>query len=521
MRSSTLSRVVPARLAIGVRAVPYPLWLAVTFALAAVVRIRPFVTTDWPINDGGMFVAAVDEITRNGYGLPDTLQYNGQAIPFAYPPLAFYAAAVASELTRISTTDAVRILPLLFSFLSVVAFHRLARQLSRDDRVVIAATVGFALVPASWIWMVMGGGLTRALGLTFCLLALANILIAFETRARRALVVAGILSGLALLTHIEFAWVLAFSAATFWLAAPTRARLRSLVAIGAVGLAVALPWIAIVVARHGVGPFLAASQTGQLIDPIEQLLAFRQSGEPNFPIFLALGLLGALLAFVSGPRMLLGWLVAIAFLDPRSWGTVSAAPLALLGARAAIEGIAPLLASHRRIAVALAAVAILYLTHGALISNTSLLASVTPSEREAMSWVAANTPHDARFAVVSERGWADDRQAEWFPILAARVSVSTAQGAEWLPLGTFRERLRSIQTLEQCASSDADCLAAWASEFAVAYDYVFLPKYRAGVRLDGTDTWCCMGLRAALRFDPRFALVYDGPGATVFELTKR
>jgi hypothetical protein len=521
VRSTTLPRTAPLRVAVGLRAIPYPLWLTLTFTIAAGVRLRPFIGTDWPLNDGGMFATAISEIARNGYALPATLDYNGQTIPFAYPPLAFYIAAVVSQLGQIAPVDVLRVLPFLFSCLSVAAFYRLARRLLSDDRAVIAATLGFGLVPSGWIWMVMGGGLTRGLGLALCLLALANIAAVLETPTRRGIVVSGVLAGLTLLTHIEFAWALAFSAAVFWIAAPSRVRLRRLVACAAIGLAVAAPWLAVVLLRDGLAPFVAASQTGQLIDPFEQLAALRQSGEPNFPIFLALALLGAIVTVVFGSRLLVLWVFAVALLDPRSWGTLSAAPLALLAARGAFEGIGPIVAGHRRLAVALGLATVAYLAHGALISNTALLSALTPAERDAMAWVASHTPSDARFAVLSERGWADDRQAEWFPVLAERVSLSTAQGAEWLPLGTFRERLRSIQTLEQCGSSDGACLDAWAADHGLAYDYVFLPKYRAGVRLDGNDTWCCMGLRSALRADPRFVLVYDGPGATIFEHSKR
>jgi hypothetical protein len=173
------------------------------------------------------------------------------------------------------------------------------------------------------------------------------------------------------------------------------------------------------------------------------------------------------------------------------------------------------------VAVTFAAIAVAYVTHGSLISSAPLLSALTPDERAAMGWVAANTPPDARVAVLSERGWAEDRQAEWFPLLAGRVSVSTAQGLEWLPRGEFRRRLLAIEALEQCGSQDGACLEAWSSDYGVAYDVLFLPKYQAGIRLDRSDTWCCMSVRNALRSDPRFRLVYDGPGATIFERSER
>src|SRR3546814_14439538 len=57
------------------------------------------------------------------------------------------------------------------SVASVAAFYVLARAMFTDRWTVILATVAFALVPRSFIWLIMGGGLTRALALTLALLA--------------------------------------------------------------------------------------------------------------------------------------------------------------------------------------------------------------------------------------------------------------------------------------------------------------------------------------------------------------
>src|SRR3546814_8504882 len=67
--------------------------------------------------------------------------------------------------------DTIWLVPMVESVASVAAFYVLARAMFTDRWTVILATVAFALVPRSFIWLIMGGGLTRALALTLALLA--------------------------------------------------------------------------------------------------------------------------------------------------------------------------------------------------------------------------------------------------------------------------------------------------------------------------------------------------------------
>src|SRR5881394_2051695 len=58
---------------------------AATVALAFVIRgRRAFALVDFPLNDGGMFYATIEDLRHAGYVLPHTLSYNFANIPFAY-----------------------------------------------------------------------------------------------------------------------------------------------------------------------------------------------------------------------------------------------------------------------------------------------------------------------------------------------------------------------------------------------------------------------------------------------------
>ncbi len=66
----------------------------------------PFVGTDFPLNDGGLFATMIQDLVNNRLLLPASTTYNGLDIPFAYPPLAFYVAALANQAldSRFSTS---------------------------------------------------------------------------------------------------------------------------------------------------------------------------------------------------------------------------------------------------------------------------------------------------------------------------------------------------------------------------------------------------------------------------------
>jgi hypothetical protein len=149
-------------------------------------------------------------------------------------------------------------------------------------------------------------------------------------------------------------------------------------------------------------------------------------------------------------------------------------------------------------------------------SNRLLDTAMTGDERSAMAWVASQTPAGAQVLVISGEEWSFDRSAEWFPTLTDRRSVATVQGTEWLPRGAYNASNTDASALRKCAFLSPDCLATWQDETHRTFDYVYITKAepRQGLLFEGQD--CCAGLRTGLRRDASYAVVYDGPGATIF-----
>src|SRR5438093_1573766 len=98
-------------------AVLEPAAVAAATLLGCVVRGLHVESGDFPLVDGGMFYAMVRDIQANGFGFPAFTSYNSLQIPFAYPPLPFYLAAVLSAVTPLGIPEVLRVLPLVASCL--------------------------------------------------------------------------------------------------------------------------------------------------------------------------------------------------------------------------------------------------------------------------------------------------------------------------------------------------------------------------------------------------------------------
>ncbi|MES4787073.1 MAG: hypothetical protein C4294_16035, partial [Nitrospiraceae bacterium] len=194
-------------------------FLAIAFAVGVGLFVRAFyvLSQDFPLNDGGLFYVMVQELKQAQYRLPVFSSYNFSEIPFGYSPLGFYLAALLTDLTPLSLLDIFRWLPLALTSATIVAFMFLARAILPSTMTVVAAVVAFALIPRSFLWLLMGGGITRSLGFLFAILSLHQMYLLYTQRQWRFALWATLFSGLTVLSHLGTAPFLAFSIALFFL----------------------------------------------------------------------------------------------------------------------------------------------------------------------------------------------------------------------------------------------------------------------------------------------------------------
>jgi len=510
-----------------VRRIAEGVGIAELLAMAFAVRALYVLTAGFPLNDGGLFYVFAEDIQAAGYALPEFSSYNDGTIPFAYPPLAFYLAAALDDLTPLSLLDVIWLMPMIESVAVVGAFYLLARMLLKDRWTVVLATLAFALVPRSFIWLIMGGGLTRALALTFAILAIHQARQACQDDRWQPAARTSVLLALTVLTTLETASWLAVTLPLFTLFPFQRQRLVKLTAIGLGALALTAPWWSLIIARHGLDPFLAAREyggsaigQGDVASMWSNVLNPLHTGEPFFPLIAALGLLGAVYAIVRGDWLLPAWWTITVVMGTRAFPTLAVIPTAMLAAvavryvvgpalvRAGTEvqdGVARVPRTRKLAIAALGGVALLFLV-GASLEDTrgdqQYLRALTTAEVEAMEWISEETPEDARFLVLSRNGWFADRDGEWFPALAERENVATVQGYEWVD-GEFQRRAELQLMAQMCLPGEGNCLGQLALE--EPFDYVYVPET------------CCGVLRELIEQEWRYAVIF-GNGATVLEV---
>jgi hypothetical protein len=399
----------------------------VAMLVAVWLRLAP-IFADFAFGDGGLFWVMANDLRENGFLPPMTTSYNTGDIPWVYPPMGIYLAALLG-----GGLELFRILPALFAVATLPAVWLLARALI-GGRGALVAVIAYGLSESAYVGLIAGGGVTRGPGLLLAVLTMWAVV-------RGHVVRAGVLGGLTLLAHPIAAVYAVLASTVLWgtRGAQPRMLVAPLIAIAIGGL-----WFVPMILRHGAGPFLTGlgSREFDLIENLVTLLA----GALNPPnLAFTGGAVGIVVAAYRRRWDLLGWLavtaLGVAVLD--RWAVIPAAVLAGLAVDTALQRPAQMRSA------ALLAVAVAVTVTGVVLAPA--LESLTAEERGAMAWAESESPPDATFAVI---GYAADRgMVEWFPALSRRENVTTWQGSEWVPEG-YRRR----EATEAAACLSLQCL---------------------------------------------------------------
>ncbi|MBV9174701.1 MAG: hypothetical protein JOZ81_31955 [Chloroflexi bacterium] len=515
--------------------------VALLAALAA--RIPYFVRSDFPLNDGGLFVAMSRDLLAAHFVLPMFTTYNSGDIPFAYPPLGFYVTAAVTAITGLDAIALARWLPLLTNLATVVCVVPLALSLTRPLTAARMAPIVFALLPRSYQWLIMGGGLTRSIGYLFAVACVWQAARLAQSPGLRRAAVCAALAALALAAHLEEGL---FALYSLGLVLVCLRGIRGVATSAVIGVAAALltaPWWGTVVAQHGIGPFQAASLTsgwssaGTLISALGQFLA-----PPSLPLALlgSLAVLGAGVCLVRREPLLPIWLLAVFVLTPRSAPSEAVLPQALLASVAIADLLLPRLTgvlnetvsglssgsssvvadyvgwlrthSGRLLTTAVALVVLngaVYRFWPRLPLEPFALESLTPAERGAMAELRGQIKPGERVLVLSAtESWEEDMAGEWFPVLASGQSVLTPQGTEWLPDQLHARKVCLFQKVREVAPWGISELDTWASERGIIFSDIYISRVPRG-----PIDWGAMVNSAAS--SPEYEVLLNTPDAAV------
>jgi hypothetical protein len=465
-----------------------------------------------------------ETVAGSGFSFPTTVEFNGNAIPFAYPPLGLYLAAALHQVLGIDLIDLAHFLPLIFAGATVPVAALICLEVM-DSRVAAFAAAGaYALVPRAWDWLIDGGGLTRAPGVVLALLAILAATKALRSDSGRSFLVTGALLALCGLTHPQAA---IFGTVSVVFLIVWRRRSAALPRIGltlAAAVVVVAPWVLGIVAAHGLAPFLAALRTGgSPLTALYYLVSLRFTGAPLADVFLVMFGMGLLTAVVRRDLLLPAWAVLLFFTDARAVGQYAMLPASMLigYATAQLLALRPPSARHDKAMASMYSGAPLIaalLTLGLVGSLAAPLRDGTPlvplsaGDRVAMRWIS--TQPAARYAVISGENWGWDETSEWFPQLTGRVSVATVQGLEWTSTD-WDKTVSRYRELQGCSSQNVNCLLGWMTDFGVP-EYVYVSGRREAVLAGGGA--CCAAIVIAMQHDSHFAEVYSKQGVNVFRV---
>jgi hypothetical protein len=507
-------------------------WPAFLFFMAllfgGLLRFMPALTTRFPINDGGMFYDMARDLQASHYSLPTITSYNRLDLPYAYPPFGIYFASLLADVGRVPLLAVFLWLPPLLSLLAIPAFYRLARALLTDNLRASVATLFFALTPGRYDWHIMGGGVTRAFGVLFLLLAVFYVLRLFQEGKPGLIFLAAVFCGLAVLSHPEVGLQTAGLCAVLWLCLGRTRRgtiHAALVALGVILLTA--PWWGRVVAAHGLTPFLSAVQTGQhaSVAWLSLLQGIFYSGE-FLPLLLILYVAGLAYALWKRQFIFSALIFVPALVDPRSAAFIAYLSLSMLASIGFLEALPALFGKLRgsqsdshlanipqmRLVVLFAIAFILFLECGLLnfrLINTTL----TPADRDTLTWIQENLPPDRDFLLITGRQYSmSDPIQEWFPTLTGQHSQTTLQGLEWTLGAGFTSRLNDLAALQVCA--DLTCVDAWVARTGLKFDYLLMSKLPADDQSESART--LHNLLAELESTDRYRLIHESASAAIF-----
>lgn len=499
--------------------------LALALFLGLLIRIFPAMLVGFPLNDGGMFYVMSLDLRANGFLLPAFTTYNAAHIPFAYPPLGFYMAGLLGAL-GLPELQVFLWLPILVSVLTIPAFYFLARALLEDAPRAALATLVFALIPKSYGNEIMGGGVTRAFGVLFFVLAIYAVYQMLHSQDRKFLFLSILFCSLAVLSHPEIILATASGCAllcVFYVRSWRKGLSALLTGLGV--LALTSPWWGSVLAMHGLSAFLSAGGTGAYGDsPFKMLYLDFLTPASLLTFFGLLRIIGILWSLIRRQHFfLLAWMMLPYFVEPRSESGVAFLPSCVFVALALSDAIPEALGwlgrkwgrdlsvrnfmQNRVWNLGVLALTLIWFVGGTFydfsLANTSLKPSLP---QQTFAWVREHTPADSQFLIITgnDTGLMSDPVHEWFPALAGRRSPSTLQGLEWTLHDQFFPRLDAARLLQRCQT--AACVQGWAADMGLSYTHLLIEKNDlTAVLVD------------SLHADKDYAVIYENSKYVVFK----
>ena len=446
-------------------------WILLALILLLGCGIRTvhlvFLPIDFPNKGGGLYVQFAQQIARAGFRIPNTIPfYSDGGIPFAYPPLPFYAEALLTDVFSLSRFLVANLLPPATAILTLLAFSALTKTLRLSFGVRVLAVLAYATMDAAFLDQISPAGLAEAFG-SLSVVALTWALVrAHRHGTTGSYAWVGLAWALCVVSSpgSAYASVMMFLVFSIVQLLRTEGTLNTgvlplLILSGLVAVVASSPYWLPVVGHHGFQIFTSSfgAQHRRLfkLENLEELTEFQIAGDA-FVWNIAL-LAGLVWAVWHHRWPLILWFLAM-YSVPREGGWLVAPPAALLIGRGGAEMIlSPLIKLAKRIgrrlelAVLVALMVPMIIGPAAIGIVKRVRNSFLPPEAVAlMRWARENTPTDGQFLVM-----VDNPVIEWAPHILQRTVLNVRYGTEFSV--DERERISKLNRyMYRC--QDVDCL---------------------------------------------------------------
>ncbi|MFC2064739.1 ArnT family glycosyltransferase [Chloroflexota bacterium] len=512
------------------------IFLFISILIGGYIRLSPVFSVDFPINDGGMFFSMTRDLQENNFRIPLITSYNGLDIQYAYPPLGFYLAGAINSSFGWSLLEIFRILPAVISLLTIPIFYLLAGKFIKDDLQLSLSILIFSLIPASFDWLIMGGGITRSLGFLFFLLTVLFLFRTYTQYRLSNLILSGVFAGMTILSHPEHALHTAISGFVIFLffGRNKKGLIHSIV-IGFLAFLFSAPWWSFVLRNFGISPYLNASSTGyHNFQAIINFITFDFTHEIGLRSIGFLSFLGVFLLISRKQYFFPIWTGIIYITEPRSAPLFLVPAFAICSSLALIEILKILSPSYSsekfitsqqnkdgfdglnrftKIAICILMVQWIISAYSiAMIEATTI--TLRRAESNAFTWVIKNTLPGSTFVILTGDQPFTNPTAEWFPALTNRVSINTVQGNEWNSSVDFYDFLEYSKNIQSCYYQDLKCLEYWSVENGIPFEYIYIRKPNSDLSLSEVSN---IGIISNLLFSEKFDPVYDSNDVVIFQ----
>ncbi len=470
--------------------------LTIIISISLYLRFIPLIESPLPINDGGLFYKMTVDLVGSKFLLPKYTSYNNLNIPFVYPPLGIYVLGIISSLAKISPFAIITFLPTLIFIFSIIIFYYLSYKFFRNLFAALLTTTIYAFMPKNYLWITMGGGVTRAWGEIFAITTCLFTLFLIEQKSRKWILLVSLSLALTTLSHLAWGSFAALSIILIILGSGQKEKIKSIGLVFFLGFLLLLPWLLILSWRFGISPLSAmlSSFSADSFSTDYFILIHNFTLEATLPLIDILGLLGFVLELSSFSFLLPVWFILTFFLDRHDAGNIAVIPFALLAGKFATFSIA--LPFQKNLSKLNSKKLFFYLKLILPISGASILffiiflnsaqswqyeVQLSKEDISTIAWISKNIKINKRFLILSpntiDLSWGSDSLSEWFPALSGNQSLLTLQGREWLSKNNFSRTFNSMKDLSLCNPLFISCLKYWSLKENESFDYLLISDF--------------------------------------------